>query len=233
MLRYQTTAEHFKTWLDLANAGQIDGQVDHQTPMPCVRQAVRKYLECSIFAHGFARARCGDCRHDYFVAYSCKRRDGCPLCNTWRMVKTAAHLTDRVFPRMQVRQWVLAGAKTTNVCRFRVWPIAGWSQLQKLLQQIFHASGYVGNGNLLFSYLIDPTIPEEWRVAVELDHKLVTRALALEDTCTGERDVCMHKMDFLIAETGDGAVNMMRIIKRALDPKNIMNPGKIFSLQGY
>jgi D-lactate dehydrogenase (cytochrome) len=42
--------------------------------------------------------------------------------------------------------------------------------------------------------------------------------------------VGLHKMDFLVTETGDGAVDMMRTIKRALDPKNIMNPGKIFSL---
>jgi len=42
--------------------------------------------------------------------------------------------------------------------------------------------------------------------------------------------VGLHKMDFLLTEAGDGAVNMMRTIKRALDPKNIMNPGKIFSL---
>jgi D-lactate dehydrogenase (cytochrome) len=49
-------------------------------------------------------------------------------------------------------------------------------------------------------------------------------------TFCGEHGVGLHKMDFLVAETGDGAVEMMRTIKRALDPKNIMNPGKIFSL---
>ena len=90
--------------------------------------------------------------------------------------------------------------------------------------------GHVGDGNFHFGYLIDPNIPEERRIAEELNHKLVTRALALEGTCTGEHGVGLHKMDFLITETGDGAVNMMRTIKRALDPKNIMNPGKIFSL---
>ena len=41
-------------------------------PRPYVRQAFRKYLECGIFAHGFARTRCGDCGHNYFVAFSCK-----------------------------------------------------------------------------------------------------------------------------------------------------------------
>ena len=90
--------------------------------------------------------------------------------------------------------------------------------------------GHVGDGNFHFGYLIDPNIPEERRVAEELNHKLVTRALALEGTCTGEHGVGLHKMDFLVTETGNGAVEMMRTIKRALDPQNIMNPGKIFTL---
>ncbi|MES2941284.1 MAG: FAD-linked oxidase C-terminal domain-containing protein, partial [Pseudomonadota bacterium] len=90
--------------------------------------------------------------------------------------------------------------------------------------------GHVGDGNFHFGYLIDPEQPKEREVAEALNHKLVSRALALEGTCTGEHGVGLHKMDFLVTETGDGAVNMMRTIKRALDPKNIMNPGKIFSL---
>jgi hypothetical protein len=110
-LLYQTIAEHFETWHELASAGQFDGQGDHHTPRPFVRQAFRKYLECGIFAHGFARAWCDDCGHDYFVAFSCKGRGVCPSCNTRRMVETAAHLTDHVFPRLPVRQWVLSVPK--------------------------------------------------------------------------------------------------------------------------
>ncbi len=90
--------------------------------------------------------------------------------------------------------------------------------------------GHVGDGNFHFGYLIDPTLPKEREVAEALNHKLVQRALDLEGTCTGEHGVGLHKMDFLVTETGDGAVEMMRTIKRALDPKNIMNPGKIFTL---
>ena len=89
--------------------------------------------------------------------------------------------------------------------------------------------GHVGDGNFHFGYLIDPTKPEERVVAEGLNHKLVSRALALEGTCTGEHGVGLHKMDFLVTEAGDGAVAMMRTIKHALDPLNIMNPGKIFS----
>ena len=110
-LLYQTIAEHLETWFELASAGQFEGQGDHHPPKPYVRQTFRKYLECGIFAHGFARARCGDCGHDYFVAFSCKGRGVCPSCNTRRMVETAAHLTDHFFPRLPVRQWVLSVPK--------------------------------------------------------------------------------------------------------------------------
>jgi len=90
--------------------------------------------------------------------------------------------------------------------------------------------GHVGDGNFHFGYLLDPTIPAEREVAEDLNNKLVSRALSLGGTCTGEHGIGLHKMDFLVAEAGDGAVEMMRTIKRALDPKNIMNPGKIFAL---
>ncbi|MFZ4289151.1 FAD-binding oxidoreductase [Variovorax sp. HJSM1_2] len=90
--------------------------------------------------------------------------------------------------------------------------------------------GHVGDGNFHFGYLLDPNIPEERVTAEKLNHDLVARALSLGGTCTGEHGVGLHKMGFLVDETGDGAVDMMRTIKRALDPKNILNPGKIFSL---
>ncbi len=89
--------------------------------------------------------------------------------------------------------------------------------------------GHVGDGNFHFGYLIDPGKAEEREVAERLNHSLVARALRLEGTCTGEHGVGLHKIDFLVTETGVGAVDMMRSIKRALDPKNIMNPGKIFA----
>ena len=59
-LLYQTVAEHYETWLELASAGQFDGQGDHHTPKPFVRKAFAKYLECSIFACVFRTNVTGD-----------------------------------------------------------------------------------------------------------------------------------------------------------------------------
>ena len=88
--------------------------------------------------------------------------------------------------------------------------------------------GHVGDGNFHFGYLIDPDNPEERATAEALNHQLVARAIAMDGTCTGEHGVGLHKMGFLRDEAGEGAVGMMRTIKQALDPDNIMNPGKVF-----
>jgi len=91
--------------------------------------------------------------------------------------------------------------------------------------------GHVGDGNFHMGYLIDPDQPEERERAEALNQKLVRRALALGGTCTGEHGIGLHKMDFLLEETGAGGVAVMRAIKHALDPDNILNPGKIFAIQ--
>ena len=90
--------------------------------------------------------------------------------------------------------------------------------------------GHVGDSNFHMGYLIDPDNPQQRDAAEALNHQLVARALALGGTCTGEHGVGLHKMGFLVEETGAGAVAMMRAIKAALDPDNILNPGKIFAL---
>ena len=90
--------------------------------------------------------------------------------------------------------------------------------------------GHVGDGNFHIAYLIDPSIPAEFETAERLNEGVVQRALKVGGTCTGEHGIGLHKQGFLIDETGAGAVEMMRCIKRALDPRNIMNPGKIFTL---
>jgi D-lactate dehydrogenase (cytochrome) len=89
--------------------------------------------------------------------------------------------------------------------------------------------GHVGDGNFHMGYLIDPAVPAERELAEKLNRQLVERALKLGGTCTGEHGVGLHKMDFLAQECGTGALDVMRSIKRALDPRNILNPGKIFS----
>ena len=90
--------------------------------------------------------------------------------------------------------------------------------------------GHVGDGNFHFGYLIDPNNAQERATAEALNLTLVQRALRMDGTCSGEHGIGLHKIDFLVAETGVGAVDMMRAIKTALDPHNIMNPGKIFAL---
>ena len=89
--------------------------------------------------------------------------------------------------------------------------------------------GHVGDGNFHIAYLIDPAIPAERDTAERLNQQLVERALKLGGTCSGEHGIGLHKMGFLVTEAGAGAVAMMRSVKHALDPKNIMNPGKIFA----
>ena len=90
--------------------------------------------------------------------------------------------------------------------------------------------GHVGDGNFHVGYLIDPDDDDERARAEALNHRVVQRAIALQGTCTGEHGVGLHKMGFLLDEAGAGAVAMMRTIKQALDPDNIMNPGKVFAL---
>lgn len=90
--------------------------------------------------------------------------------------------------------------------------------------------GHVGDGNFHIAYLIDPAIPAERETAERLNDAVVHRAISQDGTCTGEHGIGLHKQGFLVDEAGAGTVAMMRTLKRALDPKNIMNPGKIFEL---
>jgi D-lactate dehydrogenase (cytochrome) len=89
--------------------------------------------------------------------------------------------------------------------------------------------GHVGDGNFHLSYLMDPNDPSECAKVEDLNVKMVQRALRLQGTCTGEHGIGLHKMPYLLDEAGPGAIAMMRSVKHALDPHNIMNPGKIFA----
>ena len=89
--------------------------------------------------------------------------------------------------------------------------------------------GHVGDGNFHLSPVFDPNDKEEVRKVDEINERMVLRALAMDGTCTGEHGVGLHKMDFLVSEHGD-AISVMRMIKAALDPDNIMNPGKVIQI---
>jgi D-lactate dehydrogenase (cytochrome) len=90
-------------------------------------------------------------------------------------------------------------------------------------------AGHVGDGNFHLIFMIDPQRPEEIAEASRLNDRMVNRALEMEGTCTGEHGIGYGKMDFLAAEHGE-AISVMRSIKQALDPHDIMNPGKIVRL---
>jgi D-lactate dehydrogenase (cytochrome) len=86
--------------------------------------------------------------------------------------------------------------------------------------------GHVGDGNFHLAFVLDPDKPEEQAEASAINDRMVQRAISMDGTCTGEHGVGHGKMDFLIAEHGE-AIAVMRTLKQALDPDNIMNPGKI------
>ena len=86
--------------------------------------------------------------------------------------------------------------------------------------------GHVGDGNFHLSLLVDMSDPAEVKAAKTLCERLVEQALAMDGTCTGEHGVGQGKMEYLAAEHGLG-LEVMRRIKRALDPLDILNPGKI------
>jgi D-lactate dehydrogenase (cytochrome) len=87
--------------------------------------------------------------------------------------------------------------------------------------------GHVGDGNFHVGVMIDMNDPQEVANAKEFIERLAKRAIAMEGTCTGEHGVGQGKTKYLEAEHGLAALNVMRSIKQALDPNNLMNPGKI------
>lgn len=97
---------------------------------------------------------------------------------------------------------------------------------QNLLSPIV---GHVGDGNFHLCFIMDPDDPDEMRRVDEVNRRMVLRAIAMGGTCTGEHGVGVGKMEFMVAEHGE-ALSVMRSMKIALDPDNIMNPGKIISL---
>jgi D-lactate dehydrogenase (cytochrome) len=88
--------------------------------------------------------------------------------------------------------------------------------------------GHVGDGNFHVIFLLDPERPQDFVEAQRINDRMVSRAIAMEGTCTGEHGVGIGKRHCLEQEFGD-ALDIMRDLKRTLDPLNVMNPGKIFA----
>ncbi len=88
--------------------------------------------------------------------------------------------------------------------------------------------GHVGDGNFHVLFCIDPDDADERVRAEGVYQAMIDRALACGGTCTGEHGIGLNKREYLVQEHGADAVATMRAIKRALDPDNLMNPGKIF-----
>ncbi len=87
--------------------------------------------------------------------------------------------------------------------------------------------GYVGDGNFHCSLLCDVDDADEFARSEDFMHRLVERALAMGGTCTGEHGIGQGKQKYLQAELGSEAIDAMRALKMAMDPLNILNPGKI------
>ena len=100
------------------------------------------------------------------------------------------------------------------------------------VQHQTHARGVarIGDGNFHLTLLVDTNDPADVKRCKDLSERLVVRALAMDGTCTGEHGVGQGKMKYLLKEHGSAALAAMAAIKTALDPQNLMNPGKIVAL---
>ncbi|MBO4221738.1 FAD-binding oxidoreductase [Bradyrhizobium neotropicale] len=92
--------------------------------------------------------------------------------------------------------------------------------------------GHVGDGNFHLCVLVNPEDEDEKRRIVELNTRMIAQAHAVGGTCTGEHGIGTGKMDYLVAERGT-AMMALASLKRALDPRNIMNPGKVLRVADY
>ena len=87
--------------------------------------------------------------------------------------------------------------------------------------------GHVGDGNFHLVVLVDRSNKQDMTEAAWISQRVVERAIAMEGTCTGEHGIGLGKRKYLPLEHGEVAVDVMRAIKLALDPQNLLNPGKV------
>lgn len=90
--------------------------------------------------------------------------------------------------------------------------------------------GHVGDGNFHTVICFDPNDPVENHEAHRLNQCMVNRAIGMDGTCTGEHGIGIGKKEYLVPELGETSVELMKTLKRALDPKNLLNPGKIIDI---
>ncbi|MBT4490529.1 MAG: FAD-binding protein [Rhodospirillaceae bacterium] len=147
------------------------------------------------------RNRLWQARHD--VAYACKAMR--PGCDIWA--------TDVCVPISRLAECIAETRKDLEGASVPA-PI----------------SGHVGDGNFHLCFVLDPNNREEFNEADQINDRLIRRALDMDGTCTGEHGIGLGKRKFLREEHGD-AVEIMRAIKMAIDPDNIMNPGKMLPAQ--
>ena len=127
---------------------------------------------------------------------------------------------------------VLPGSKAwpTDVCV----PVSKLPQLVLETKQDLYDTGlvstivgHVGDGNFHALILFRDT--EEREKARQAVHRMVKRAIALDGTCTGEHGVGIGKKEYLVEELGEGTVELMKTVKRAIDPLDLFNPGKVWT----
>ncbi len=147
------------------------------------------------------RNRLWQARHD--VAYACKAMR--PGCEIWA--------TDVCVPISRLAECIAETRKDLQGASVPA-PI----------------SGHVGDGNFHLCFVLDPNDPVEFAEADALNDQLIHRALAMDGTCTGEHGIGLGKRKYLREEHGDG-IDVMAALKAAIDPDNIMNPGKILPTQ--
>ena len=142
----------------------------------------------------------------------------------WKARHAAYYAAKAMFPASRC-------SPRTRACRFRASPTACSRRkpTRTTTGLVAPIVGHVGDGNFHLCVLFDPDDPGERERAEGLARRISLRAIAMGGTCTGEHGIGVHKLDALVAEHGD-AVDLMRTIKRALDPRNIMNPGKTVPL---
>lgn len=145
-----------------------------------------------------ARARLWDARHTAFPAILQLRPD------------VRAFVTDACVPISRLAECIAATIEDTRESSLPC-PILG----------------HVGDGNFHVIILADPNNPAEMDEAERLNQRVMRRALELDGTCTGEHGVGRHKIPLLVEEFGEAGVDLMRRLKAAWDPLNILNPGKI------